>query len=119
MRVLIVGVNGFIGNALARRIVTDTMWQVVGVDIEKDRLGTDLLGNPRFEFFHGDVTISREWVEFQIKRSDVVVPLAAVAIPKVYIDDPLLVFELDFLENLRIIQFTQKYKKRLERLRSK
>jgi len=36
-----------------------------------------------------------------------------VAIPKVYIDNPLLVFELDFLENLRVVQIAAKYGKRL------
>src|SRR6266567_2978823 len=111
LKVFIIGVNGFIGNALARRIVHDTDWHVIGIDVEKDRLSTEVLMDPRFEFYHGDITISREWVEFQIKRCDVVVPLAAVAIPKIYIENPLLVFELDFLENLRIVQLAAKYNK--------
>lgn len=113
MKVFVIGVNGFIGNALARRILKDTGWSVVGIDLEKDRLGEEILAHPRFEFFHGDITISREWTEFQIRRCNVVVPLAAVAIPKVYIENPLLVFELDFLENLRIVQLAAKYGKRL------
>ncbi len=113
MKVFIIGVNGFIGNALARRIVRETDSSVVGIDLEKDRLDAELLNHPRFEFFHGDITVSREWVEFQIKRCDVVIPLAAVAIPKIYIENPLLVFELDFLENLRIIQTVAKYGKYL------
>ena len=113
MKIFIIGVNGFIGNALVRRILADTSWEVVGIDIEKDRLNDATLGDPRFEFYHGDVSINREWVEFQVKRCDVVIPLAAVAIPVVYIENPLFVFELDFLENLRIVQFAVKYKKRL------
>ena len=32
MRVLILGVNGFIGNALTRRILTTTDWEVFGLD---------------------------------------------------------------------------------------
>ena len=113
MRVFIIGVNGFIGNALVRQILATTDWQATGIDIERDRLYPELLSSPRFEFYHGDICISKEWVEFQIKRADVVVPLAAVAIPKVYIENPLLVFELDFLENLRIVQLAVKHEKRL------
>ena len=113
MKIFIIGVNGFIGNALARAILHQTDWTVIGTDQEKDRLGVDLLTHNRFEFFHGDITISREWVEFQIKRCDVIIPLAAVAIPMVYVKNPLLVFELDFLENLRIVQLANKYQKRL------
>jgi nucleoside-diphosphate-sugar epimerase len=113
MRIFILGVNGFIGNALVERILKSTNWLVTGIDIEKDRLEPTMLKDPRFEFYHGDMSISREWVEFQVKRCDVVLPLAAVAIPIVYIENPLLVFELDFLENLHIIQHAVKYKKRL------
>lgn len=113
MRVFIIGVNGFIGNALIRRILNDTDWSVAGVDVERDRLSPELLTNGRFEFLHGDITISREWVEFQVKRCDVVLPLAAVAVPKIYVENPLLVFDLDFLENLRIVQIAAKYRKRL------
>jgi nucleoside-diphosphate-sugar epimerase len=113
MRVFIQGVNGFIGNALVRAIMNDTDWKVSGIDVERDRLARDLLANDRFEFHHGDLSISKEWVEFQIKRSDVVVPLAAVAIPKIYVENPLLVFELDFLANLRVVQLCAQYRKRL------
>jgi nucleoside-diphosphate-sugar epimerase len=113
MKIFIIGVNGFIGNALTRRILADTSWRVMGIDVEKDRLNEELLNDPRFTFYHGDIGINREWVEFQIKRSDVVFPLAAVAVPKIYIQNPLLVFELDFMENLRIIELCVKYNKRL------
>lgn len=113
MKIFAIGVNGFIGSALARRVVTETDWSVVGIDAEKDRLDPKLLAHPRFEFFHGDMTINREWMELQIKRCDIVVPLAAVAIPKIYIENPLLVFELDFLENLRVIQMVVRHGKRL------
>lgn len=113
MRVFIIGVNGFIGNALVSRIIHHTDWNVVGIDIDKDRLDKDLLKNERFEFNHGDITINKEWVDFQISRCDVVLPLAAVAIPKIYVDNPLLVFNLDFKENLRIVELCAKFKKRI------
>ena len=113
MRVFILGVNGFIGNALVKEILQTQDWHVTGIDIEKDRLDRDVRKNPKFEFYHGDIAINREWIEFQIKRCDVVLPLAAVAIPKIYVENPLFVFELDFKENLKIVELAAKYDKRI------
>lgn len=113
MKVFIVGVNGFIGNALARQILRTQDWDIVGIDIERDRLDDDVCNHPRFEFYHGDISINRDWVEFQISRCDVVLPLAAVAIPRVYVENPLFVFELDFKENLRLIELAAKYDRRI------
>jgi len=42
-----------------------------------------------------------------------VLPLVAIATPKVYVTNPLRVFELDFEENLRIVRHCVKYKKRV------
>ena len=61
----------------------------------------------------GDISISKEWIEYHVKKCDVVLPLVAIATPKVYVTDPLRVFELDFEENLRIIRQCVKYKKRV------
>ena len=33
MKILILGVNGFIGNALTRRIITTRDWEVFGMDL--------------------------------------------------------------------------------------
>ena len=59
------------------------------------------------------MTISKEWIEYHIKKCDVVLPLVAIATPKVYVTDPLRVFELDFEENLRVVRQCVKYKKRV------
>ena len=47
MRVLILGVNGFIGNALTRRILGTTDWEVWGLDVGSDRI-TEFLDDKRF-----------------------------------------------------------------------
>ncbi len=103
MKVFIVGTNGFIGSSLAKRILATTDWQVVGLDLGNDRLET-LLSNPQFTFKQGDMVIDRDWVDRQIEICDVVLPLAACALPSQYINNPLAVFELDFEENLRIVR---------------
>ncbi len=112
MKVLILGVNGFIGNALTHRILTTTDWEVFGLDMACDKLERSL-GDPRFHFLEGDITINKEWIEYNIKKCDVVLPLVAIATPVTYVKDPLRVFELDFEENLKIIRQCAKYKKRV------
>lgn len=111
-KVLILGVNGFIGHHLSSRILTTTSWEVYGMDMASDRI-TGLLTTPRFHFFEGDITINREWVEYHIKKCDVVIPLVAIATPATYVRDPLKVFELDFEANLPIIRQCVRHHKRM------
>lgn len=113
MRVLILGVNGFIGNALTRRILTTRKdWQVFGLDVGSERI-EEFLGEKRFRFLEGDISINREWIEYHVKKCDVVLPLVAIATPAAYVKNPLGVFELDFEENLRIVKMAAKYRKRV------
>src|SRR5436853_7020080 len=73
----------------------------------------DLLEEPRFHFFEGDITINREWIEYHIRKCDVVLPLVAIATPATYVREPLRVFELDFEANLPIVRACVEYKKRI------
>ena len=111
-RILILGVNGFIGHHLSRRILATTDWEVYGMDMQADRI-EELLPEKRFRFFEGDITINKEWIEYHIRKSDTVVPLVAIATPATYVKDPLRVFELDFEANLPIVRSCVKYGKRL------
>ncbi|HEV7786043.1 MAG TPA: bifunctional UDP-4-keto-pentose/UDP-xylose synthase, partial [Thermoanaerobaculia bacterium] len=61
----------------------------------------------------GDITINKEWIEYHVKKCDVILPLVAIATPATYVKDPLRVFELDFEENLRIVRHCVKYRRRL------
>ena len=112
MRVLILGVNGFIGNALTERILETTDWHVSGLDVGSDKIAP-FLGSPRFTYLEGDIAINKEWIEYQIKKCDVVLPLVAIATPAAYVKQPLAVFELDFEENLRIVKQAVRYRKRV------
>jgi UDP-4-amino-4-deoxy-L-arabinose formyltransferase/UDP-glucuronic acid dehydrogenase (UDP-4-keto-hexauronic acid decarboxylating) len=112
MKVLILGVNGFIGHHLTARILSETDWKVFGMDLSAERLGR-MVDHSRFEFVEGDISINKEWIEYHIKKADVVLPLVAIATPKVYVERPLSVFELDFEENLRIVRQAYRYGKRV------
>jgi len=111
-RLLILGVNGFIGHHLSRRVLSSTDWEVYGMDMQTERI-EDLMGEPRFHFFEGDITINKEWIEYHIRKCDTVIPLVAIATPATYVKEPLRVFELDFEANLPIVRSCVKYRKRI------
>ena len=111
-KVLILGVNGFIGHHLTQRILETTPWEVYGMDMSSSRLG-DMVRHSRMKFFEGDITINKEWIEYDVKKCDVILPLVAIATPATYVREPLRVFELDFEANLPIVRAAVKYKKHL------
>ena len=111
-RVLILGVDGFIGNALSERLLKSGKYEVHGMDLRSHSIER-LLGAPEFHFDEGDISIHREWIEYHVKKCDMVIPLVAIATPIEYTRNPLGVFQLDFEENLRVVRYCVKYAKRL------
>ena len=112
LNIMILGANGFIGSALSAAILAGRPWHVYGIDLADHKLGA-VAQHPRFHFVEGDITINREWVEYHIRKCDVVIPLVAIANPARYVTEPLRVFELDFEANLVIVRSCVKYHKRL------
>lgn len=110
--VLILGVNGFIGNALSKRLLQSDKYDVHGMDIRSNYI-QHLIDRPAFHFEEGDISIHREWTEYHVKKCDVVIPLVAIATPIEYTRNPIGVFELDFEENLKIVRYCVKYGKRI------
>jgi len=111
-RVLILGVGGFIGNALVERLLADGGYEIYGMDLQSDNIKR-FIGQPGFHFVEGDISINREWIEYHVRKCDVILPLVAIATPKEYVRNPLRVFNLDFEENLRIVRYCSRYNKRL------
>jgi len=111
-RVLILGVDGFIGNALSERLLESGRYEVHGMDLHSKYVKR-LMGTPGFHFDEGDISIHREWIEYHIRKCDIVIPLVAIATPIEYTRNPLRVFELDFEENLRVVRYCDKYNKRI------
>ena len=113
MKILILGVNGFIGHHLVNRILAEKPdWQVSGMDLGAERIGP-ALNNPRFNFLEGDISINKEWIEYHIKKCDIIMPLVAIATPKAYSEDPIGVYNLNFEMNINIIKQCVKYGKRV------
>ena len=112
LKILILGVNGFIGSSLTEHILKNRDWEVYGMDMAADKID-QCLGHDRFHFVEGDITINKEWIEYHVKKCDIVLPLVAIATPATYVIDPLRVFELDFEANLDIVRKCVRYKKRV------
>lgn len=112
VRVLILGVGGFIGNALVERLLAAGGYAVYGMDLHSSNIRR-FLGQPGFHFVEGDISINREWIEYHVRKCDVILPLVAIATPIEYVRDPLRVFSLDFEENLRIVRYCVRFGKRL------
>lgn len=110
-KVLILGINGFIGNSLTEAILNQTDYEVYGMDMQSDRLNH--IQNDKFHFIEGDITINKEWIAYHIKKCDVVLPLVAIATPATYVKQPLRIFELDFEANLEIVRQCVRYNKRV------
>jgi len=110
--ILILGVNGFIGSALSERLLESGKYEVHGMDLYSNYC-KHLLSKPGFYFSEGDISIHREWIEYHIRKCDIVIPLVAIATPIEYVRNPLKVFELDFEENLRLVRYCVKYAKRV------
>ena len=111
-KVLILGVNGFIGSALSERLLDSGKYDVHGMDLNCGYI-QHLQDRPGFHFEEGDISIHREWIEYHVKKCDIILPLVAIATPVEYTRNPLKVFELDFEENLRVIRYCAKYQKRV------
>lgn len=97
---------------LTERLLQDDNYDIYGLDIGSDAIER-FIGNPRFHFVEGDISIHNEWIEYHIKKCDVILPLVAIATPIEYTRNPLKVFELDFEQNLKIVRDCVKYQKRI------
>lgn len=113
MKILIIGAGGFIGSHLSETILEIYAdWKITALDISSEKI-SHLLDKTNFKFACVDILKEFDAVEEVVKNCDVVLPLAAIASPLVYVQDPLRIFELDFEANLRIVRLAAKYQKRV------
>ena len=110
--VLIIGVNGFIGSSLAWKILSKTDWNVVGTDLASNKI-PNCLNCERFSFFQKDILKDADWLDGAIRDCDVVLPLAAIATPALYVKDPLRVYRLDYEANIDGVKKCAAYGKRV------
>ncbi len=112
MKILITGVNGFIGTHLLESLCKNDGIEIVGFDIRSDFLSR-FTECSNFKFTQGDIFKEEKWMEEQVEASDLVLPLAGIAKPAYYLQKPIWTFELDFEQNLKMVRLCSKYKKRI------
>ena len=71
--VLILGADGFIGNHLSERLLDSGHYEVHAMDLSSNSIGR-LLGTPGFHFSEGDISIHREWIEYHVRKCDIILP---------------------------------------------
>src|SRR5450830_1052041 len=67
-KVLILGVNGFIGHHLSKRILETTDWEVYGMDMQTERLG-DMINHPRMHFFEVTLPSIKNGLSIMLKNA--------------------------------------------------
>jgi nucleoside-diphosphate-sugar epimerase len=112
LKVLILGINGFIGSSLLEHCLKKTDWHLVGLDLTDNKI-SEFLEHPCLFFKKGNINNETAWIEQQIQACDVILPLVAIATPASYVKNPLGIFELDFEANLKIIRLCVEHKKRI------
>ena len=112
--ILITGGAGYIGSVLTESLLNKgyTVNVIDNLYYGQDSL-LSVCQYPNFNFVEGDINISNEWIEYHIKKCDIIIPLVAIATPNVYVKDPLKIFELDFESNLKIVKWVANYKKHI------
>ena len=85
-KILVLGINGFIGHHLSISILEKTNWEIYGMDMHSDELKNIL--DHQDLIFEGDITINKEWIEYHVKKCDVVIPLVTIATPSTYVKEP-------------------------------
>jgi UDP-apiose/xylose synthase len=113
MRILLLGAGGFIGSNLTEHLVTSSHHEVIGVDNDAEKLADIAPDAGRFEFIQGDVREIHATIDKLVASSDIVVDLIAYAHPSAYVSRPLEVVDLNFFQNLRLVESCIKSKKRL------
>jgi UDP-apiose/xylose synthase len=111
MKLLILGAAGFIGSNLVQYLVDQGEHEVVGVDLDDRKLAG--IEGPNFDFVRADITTSDALIEDLVAKTDVVIDLVAYANPSIYIESPLDVIKLNFLENLKTVEHCVRHNKRL------
>lgn len=111
MKIAVLGAGGFIGSHLVEYLVKRGEHAVVGVDVDREKL-SDLEASA-LTFHQADVRVADALLDDVVRAADLVVDLVAHANPSLYVTSPVEVFELNFLQNLKIARLCMKHAKHL------
>ena len=108
IKILLFGGGGFIGYNLIKGLINENN-EIIVYDIDISKI-VEFKNN--ITLIQNDIR-NDDNIETLIKNTDIVIDLIAHANPSLYVKCPIDVFNLNFLENLKIVDFCIKYNKRL------
>lgn len=111
MNILNLGAGGFIGAHLTERLLAEGC-RVTGVDTHSDKVA-EFMTDPNLLFIEKDIREPGFDLDGLIRNADVVINLIAYANPGLYVKVPLDVFQVNFLQNMRIVDACVQFRKRL------
>jgi nucleoside-diphosphate-sugar epimerase len=111
MKILTLGAAGFIGSHLTKRLLFEGH-TVVGVDVKNDKI-SEFLEHEQLIFIEEDIRQENWNLDNLVQDSDLVIDLIAYANPGLYVQMPLEVFQLNFMDNLKIAKSCVNHNKRL------
>jgi nucleoside-diphosphate-sugar epimerase len=110
VKLLIFGAGGFVGSNLVEHLIEQGEHEVIGLDITSEKLRG--IEGPNFKFIEGNIS-DASLVDDLVANTDVVVDLIAYANPSIYVETPLDVVNLNFFENMKILEYCLRHKKRI------
>jgi len=111
-RIALLGGGGFIGVNLIEGLLRSGEYEVTVADIDRTKLDLLLKGSA-CTFVDCNIQSDEELAESLVRDSDIVVDLIAYANPAVYLTHPLEVVQLNFFDNMKIVEWCVKHRKRL------
>ncbi len=111
MKITILGAGGFIGSHLVEHLLARGEHELIGLDITDEKLNG--YRHSAMTFHLADIRAVPELVDDVIRQSDLVFDLIAYANPSLYVTSPVEVFDLNFMQNLRVAESCIKHNTRL------
>lgn len=109
--ILILGAGGFVGSHLVEHLLKANSYRLVGLDVSAEKL--EGIQGENFTFYERDLRQAWDLVADLVPDVDVVLDLIAYANPSMYVSSPLEVFDLNFMQNLKVAELCIKHEVRL------
>ncbi len=111
MNILVTGGAGFVGSFICESHL-ERGDSVVALDLSDGDKIKHLLDNPSLRFLQGSIT-DELLMDREIRACDMIYHLAAIADPRVYVEDPLRTMEMDLVAGLQVVEAASRYGKKI------
>lgn len=111
MNILLLGAGGFIGVNLTEHLLATGDHTVVAVDIHDEKINH--ITDSNLQYHNLNISTDEDLVGKLISEACVVVDLVAFANPSLYVSNPMEVYDLNFTQNMKVVEQCRTHKKRL------